>query len=43
MALNFFVTSSGVQLEAIVSNHSDDLNWNAIWESKVNIDNEGGQ
>ena len=37
----FFVTSSGVQLEAIVSNHSDDLNWNAIWESKVNIDNEG--
>lgn len=37
----FFVTSSGVQLEAIVSNHTDDLNWNAIWESKVNIDNEG--
>lgn len=37
----FYLTASGVQLEAIVSNHTDDLNWNAIWESDVKIDDQG--
>ena len=37
----FFVTASGVQYEAIVSNHVDDTNWNAVWESAVHIDDKG--
>lgn len=37
----FYLTASGVQLEAIVSNHKDDLNWNAIWDSKVTTDSLG--
>lgn len=37
----FTVTASGVQREAIVSNNSEDSNWNAVWESAVNIDEFG--
>ena len=37
----FTVTASGVQGEAIVSNNSEDSNWNAVWESAVNIDEFG--
>ena len=37
----FTVTASGVQGESIVSNNSEDPNWNAVWESAVNIDELG--
>ena len=37
----FTVTSSGVQVDAIVSNHNDDNNWNAVWESMVHIGDFG--
>ena len=37
----FYVTASGVQYEAVVSNNRDDTNWNAIWESAVHIDDKG--
>ncbi len=37
----FTVTASGVQGEAIVSNNDEDTNWNAVWESAVNIDEYG--
>lgn len=37
----FTVTASGVQGEAIVSNNDEDANWNAVWESAVNIDEYG--
>ncbi|MBK8698788.1 MAG: carbohydrate binding family 9 domain-containing protein [Saprospiraceae bacterium] len=37
----FYVTASGVQFDAVVSNHVDDLNWNAVWESAVSRDDEG--
>ncbi|MBC7885422.1 MAG: carbohydrate binding family 9 domain-containing protein [Saprospiraceae bacterium] len=37
----FCVTASGVQYEAIVSNNSEDVNWNAVWESAVKIHPNG--
>ena len=37
----FLVTASGVQLESIVTNHEDDTNWNAVWESAVSQDSAG--
>ncbi len=37
----FYVTSSGVQYEASVSNHIDDSNWNAVWQSEVSFDDNG--
>jgi hypothetical protein len=37
----FTVTASGVQLEAVVSNQNDDTNWNAVWESAIEIDSLG--
>lgn len=33
----FKVTAAGVQLDAIVSNHEEDYNWNAVWESAIQI------
>lgn len=38
---NFFVTASGVQKEGVVTNHKDDSNWNAVWESAVSQDAKG--
>ncbi len=37
----FSVNAAGVQYESIVSNHVEDINWNAIWESEVSITDEG--
>ena len=37
----FFVTASGVQMEAVTTNNDDDRNWNAIWESAVSQDDKG--
>src|SRR5690606_19286699 len=33
----FQLTAAGVQLDAIVSNHEEDFNWNAVWESEIQI------
>jgi hypothetical protein len=38
---NFFLTASGVQKEGVVTNHKDDSNWNAVWESAVTQDDKG--
>jgi hypothetical protein len=37
----FFVTASGVQMEAVVTANNDDANWNAVWESAVQITDGG--
>ncbi|MBK8671164.1 MAG: carbohydrate binding family 9 domain-containing protein [Saprospiraceae bacterium] len=37
----FFITASGVQLDAVVTNNNDDNNWNAIWQSAVTKDEHG--
>jgi hypothetical protein len=37
----FIVTSTGVQIDASVTNHMDDNNWNAVWRSKVGFDDKG--
>ncbi|MCZ2101553.1 MAG: carbohydrate binding family 9 domain-containing protein [Chitinophagales bacterium] len=37
----FKVTASGVQLDASVTNHEEDSNWNAVWESAVSQDAQG--
>ncbi len=37
----FYITASGVQLEAVVTNNRDDNNWNAVWESAVSQDENG--
>lgn len=37
----FQVSASGVELDAIVSNHTPDFKWNAIWESAVHINGNG--
>lgn len=37
----FLVTASGVQLESVVTNHEEDTNWNAVWESAVSQDSAG--
>lgn len=37
----FFVTASGVQMEAVVTANNDDTNWNAVWESAVQITDGG--
>lgn len=39
--INFFVTASGVQIDSRTTIDGDDLNWNAVWESAVRIDDEG--
>ena len=37
----FGVSASGVQTDAIVSDHDDDDSWNAVWDSRVKINHEG--
>lgn len=37
----FFITASGVQLDAVVTNNNDDNNWNAIWQSAVTKNEHG--
>ena len=36
-AFGFFVTSAGVQIDAKYSSNGQDFDWNAVWESKVQI------
>ncbi len=38
---SFVVTASGVQRDARIYNDSRDASWNAVWESAVQIDDEG--
>jgi hypothetical protein len=40
-AFGFFVTASGVQVDAKYSQNGQDFNWNAVWESAVKIENDG--
>lgn len=44
-AVGFYVTASGVQFDAKYApsptGNSEDPTWNAVWESKVNIDDHG--
>lgn len=37
----FSVTASGVQKESVVTNHQEDITWDAVWESQVHIDDLG--
>ncbi len=37
----FSVTASGVQKESVVTNHNEDISWDAIWESHVKIEDWG--
>ncbi len=37
----FSVTASGIQLEAVVTNHEEDFNWNAVWDSAISCDEYG--
>lgn len=40
-AYGFFVTAAGVQLDARYSSQGQDLNWNAVWQSQVKINDKG--
>lgn len=40
-AYGFFVTAAGVQLDARYSSQGQDLNWNAVWQSAVRINDKG--
>jgi hypothetical protein len=40
-AYGFFVTAAGVQLDGRYSSQGQDLNWNAVWQSKVVINEKG--
>ncbi|HEX8516928.1 MAG TPA: DUF5916 domain-containing protein [Bacteroidia bacterium] len=40
-AYGFFVTAAGVQLDARYSSQGQDLNWNAVWQSKAVINDKG--
>lgn len=40
-AYGFFVTSAGVQLDGRYSSQGQDLNWNAVWQSEVKINDKG--
>ncbi len=37
----FSVTASGVQKESVVTNHREDITWDAIWESQVRKEDWG--
>ncbi len=37
----FIVTAAGVQSDMKVSSNNEDLNWDAVWESAVNITDKG--
>ncbi len=39
--VGFMVTASGVQLDARYSPNGEDMNWNAVWKSSVDINDEG--
>ena len=39
--LEFKVTASGVQIDAKYSADYHDANWNAVWKSKININDKG--
>jgi len=38
---NFVVTAAGVQLDSKYASGDDDINWNAVWDSEVNMDDKG--
>ncbi len=40
-AYGFFVTAAGVQLDGRYSSQGQDLNWNAVWQSQVKINDKG--
>jgi hypothetical protein len=40
-AFGFFVTPAGVQIDARYSAMGQDFNWNAVWESKVRVMDDG--
>ncbi len=40
-SFDFMVYASGIQLDVKHYNKDDDLNWNAVWKSKVKIDDKG--
>lgn len=40
-AFVFWVTAAGVQGDIYVTPDGDDPNWNAVWKSEVNIDDQG--
>jgi len=37
----FFVTSAGTQIDAVVSSNGEDFSWSAVWESAVKITDKG--
>ncbi len=37
----FVVTAAGVQMDALKSGQNDDFNWNAVWNSEVQITEDG--
>lgn len=39
--INFFVTAAGVQIDSRSTSNGDDINWDAVWESAVQIDDKG--
>jgi hypothetical protein len=40
-AYGFFITASGVQIDARYSSDGQDFNWNAVWESSVRVVDKG--
>ncbi len=40
-AFNFYITASGVELDAAIELNSEDFNWNAVWKSKVHRTEDG--
>lgn len=40
-AFNFMVTAAGVQIDYYISNNKFDYNWDAVWKSAVQVDEEG--
>ena len=40
-AFGFEVTAAGVQLDVRMSAGNDDYSWNAVWESKVSLSDDG--
>lgn len=37
----FFVTSAGTQIDAVVSSNGEDFSWSAVWDSAVKITDKG--
>ena len=40
-AFSFMVSAAGVQTDMFVTANNEDVNWNAVWSSAVNITDEG--